>query len=68
MTKQSRQPDTVWTMSIPEAGRKYFGIGERSSYRAAASGLLPTIKVGGKTRVVILLLEQQLGTPKNSTP
>jgi hypothetical protein len=60
MTKKS-DPETVWTLSVPQAGKKYLGLGERSAYRAAASGLIPTITVGGKKRVPAKILERQLG-------
>lgn len=40
------------TMSIPAAGRKYYGLGRAASYEAADSGLIPTIRVGKKLRRV----------------
>jgi hypothetical protein len=57
---KKKEPEVAWTMSIPEAGKQYLGVGERSSYRAADRGLLPTIEVGGKRRVLIRVLEQRL--------
>jgi hypothetical protein len=47
-------------MSVPEAGRVYFGIGRNASYAAAARGDLPTIKIGGRVFVLVAALEQML--------
>jgi hypothetical protein len=40
------------TMSIPAAGRKYYGLGKSASYDAADRGDIPTIRVGKKLRRV----------------
>ena len=32
------QIDAPRTLSVPEAGKRYFGIGRNASYRAAADG------------------------------
>ena len=40
------------TMSVPAAGRKYFGLGRAASYEAADRGDIPTIRVGKKLRRV----------------
>ena len=55
--------ERIETISIPEAGRIYYGIGENASYRAAALGKIPFIKVGGKKRVPIRLMEKKLEQP-----
>jgi len=34
------------TISVPEAGKKYFGLCRNASYDAAARGELPIIKIG----------------------
>lgn len=39
------------TMSIPEAGKRYFGLSRNGSYAAAERGEIPTIKVGRLLRV-----------------
>jgi hypothetical protein len=49
-----------WTLSVPEAGRKYFGLSRQGSYDAAARGELPTVKIGRLLRVPVRKLEQQL--------
>ena len=52
---------TVWTMSIPAAGRKYFDMGRDASYEAARTGVIPTVKVGRKKkRALVRILEQRL--------
>ena len=49
-------------MSVPEAGRIYFGLGRSGSYEASARGDIPTIRVGGRLRAVIAALEKRLAT------
>jgi hypothetical protein len=48
------------TMSVPEAGKIYYGIGRGASYAAAANGQLPTIRIGRLLRVPIVALERML--------
>jgi hypothetical protein len=48
------------TLSVPEAGRIYFGLGRNSSYEAAVRGDLITIRVGKLLRVPILAMERRL--------
>jgi hypothetical protein len=48
------------TISVPEAGRKYFDLSRGASYAAAARGDIPTIKIGGKLRVPIVAIERKL--------
>ena len=48
------------TMSVPEAGREYFGISRNASYEAAHRGEIPTIRIGRKLRVPVVALEQML--------
>ena len=42
------QPDESKTMSVPKAGKIYFGLGRDASYVAAKRGQIPAIKIGGK--------------------
>jgi hypothetical protein len=40
---------TEWeakTLPVPEAGRKYFGLGRNASYAAAKRGEIPVIQIG----------------------
>src|SRR5262249_57279347 len=39
------------TLSVPEAGKKYFGLSKNGSYDAADRGEIPTIKIGKLRRV-----------------
>jgi excisionase family DNA binding protein len=48
------------TLTIPEAGKAYFGLSRNGSYAAAHRGELPTVKIGRLYRVPIRALEQQL--------
>jgi hypothetical protein len=48
------------TLSVPEAGRRYFGLGRVSSYEAAERGDIPTIRIGRLLRVPVRALERML--------
>jgi hypothetical protein len=48
------------TLSVPDAGRRHFGLGENASYAAAKRGDIPTIKIGKIIRVPIIALERML--------
>jgi hypothetical protein len=58
--------DQPKTLSVPEAGRKYFDLGVGASYAAAHAGQLPTIRVGKKLRVSVVALERMLENPPKS--
>jgi hypothetical protein len=56
------------TMTIPEAGRTYFGLSRNAAYAAAKRGDLPTIRIGKLLRVPVRALEQKLdATLKSET-
>jgi hypothetical protein len=48
------------TISVPEAGSRYFGLCRNAAYDAAARGEIPTIKIGRLLRVPIRALEAML--------
>ena len=48
------------TLSVPEAGRRYFDLGKNASYEAARRGDLPVIKIGSRLRVPVIALERML--------
>ena len=48
------------TMSVPEAGKKYFDLSRDSSYRAAERGEIPTIRIGRLLRVPVRAMERML--------
>jgi Helix-turn-helix domain len=52
--------DFPLTLTVPEAGRRYFGLSRNGSYDAAARGDLPTIKIGKLLRVPVRSLEALL--------
>ena len=48
------------TISVPEAGRRYFGLCRGASYEAAHRGELPVIKIGKRLLVPTIALERLL--------
>ena len=54
---------TPLTMSVPEAGKRYFGLSRNGAYVAAARGDLPTIRIGKLLRVPVRALEAMLNEP-----
>jgi hypothetical protein len=57
------------TISVPEAGKRYFGLSRNAAYDAAARGDLPVIKIGRLLRVPVRALEAMLdqASAKSST-
>jgi len=55
MTDQTPQ-----TLSVPEAGKRYFGLSRNASYAAAQKGQLPTIRIGRLLRVPVRAMERML--------
>jgi hypothetical protein len=49
--------DEILTISVPEAGRRYFGLSRNGTYAAAARGEIPTIEIGRLKRVPVRALE-----------
>ena len=54
------------TLSVPEAGRRYFNLSRNSSYEAASRGDLPTIRIGRLLRVPVVALERMLDQSSES--
>jgi hypothetical protein len=52
--------DAAKTLSVPEAGKRYFGLSRGSSYAAAANGEIPTIRVGRLLKVPVIAMEKLL--------
>jgi hypothetical protein len=48
------------TISVPTAGRTYYGIGKNLAYDAARRGEIPTIRVGRLLRVPVAAMERLL--------
>jgi hypothetical protein len=58
--------DGPLTISVPEAGRRYFGLSRNASYMAAARGELPTVRIGRLLRVPVRALEHMLDRATDS--
>ncbi|MGO9049396.1 MAG: hypothetical protein ACLP19_27145 [Xanthobacteraceae bacterium] len=46
-------------LSVPEAGRIYYGLSRNGSYDAAQRGDLPTVRVGRLLKVPVHVMEQK---------
>jgi len=55
-----RHDEEPLTLSVPDAGRKYFNLSRNASYDAAARGEIPTIKIGRLLRVPVRAMERLL--------
>ena len=52
--------DTELTISVPEAGRRYFGLSRNASYAAAERGEIPAVRIGRLLRVPVRAMEAML--------
>jgi len=52
--------DKPITMSVPEAGKKYFGLGRAASYQASDLGHIPTIRIGRRRRAIVAAIEARI--------
>ena len=52
--------DQPKTLTVPEAGKVYFGLGKDGSYNAVKRGQIPTIRIGRTLRVPVIALERML--------
>jgi hypothetical protein len=55
--------DSQLTLSVPEAGKRYFGLSRNGAYDAAARGEIPTIRIGRLLRVPVRAMEALLDRP-----
>ena len=55
------------TMTVPEAGKEYFGLSRNASYAAAQRGDIPTVKIGKLLRVPVRALDERLNVPTKKT-
>jgi hypothetical protein len=53
-------PGLPETLSIPEAGAKYYGLSKNGSYAAAERGDIPYIEIGRLKRVPVRAMEAKL--------
>lgn len=49
------------TISVPDAGKLFFGLARNAAYEAAKSGDIPTIRIGGRIMVPVVPLAEKLG-------
>lgn len=49
------------TISVPDAGRLFFGLARNAAYNAAEKGDFETIKIGGRIVVPVAPLAAKLG-------
>jgi hypothetical protein len=54
-------------MTVPDAGRIYYGLSRNGSYEAAKRGDIPTIRIGKLLRVPVKALERMLEQTKSTT-
>jgi excisionase family DNA binding protein len=55
------------TMSVPEAGRHYLGLSRNGSYRAAAAGIIPVVRVGRLLRVPVAAMDKLIDISSAAT-
>jgi hypothetical protein len=48
------------TLTVVEAGARYFGLCPRSSYAAVARGEIPVIRIGRLLRVPVVAMERMM--------
>jgi excisionase family DNA binding protein len=48
------------TITVPEAGKRYFGISRGAAYAAAERGEIPTVRIGRLLRVPVKACERML--------
>jgi len=60
--------ETPLTISVPEAGKRYFGLCRNASYEAAARGEIPVVRIGKLLRVPVRALERMLNRAGEPTP
>jgi hypothetical protein len=56
----SSQKKECLTISVPEAGARYFGYSKNHSYVLASKGLIPVVRVGRALRVPVKAMEKML--------
>jgi excisionase family DNA binding protein len=59
------------TLSIPQAGKRYYNLSKNGSYAAAERGEIPFIQVGRLRRVPVTAMErimEECGRPAQAAP
>jgi hypothetical protein len=60
MEANLEEPAAPKTLTVPDAGRIYFGLGRNAAYQAAKRGDIPTIRIGRLLRVPVAAMERRL--------
>jgi hypothetical protein len=60
--------DEPLTISVPEAGKRYFDMSRGASYQAAERGEIPTVRIGRLLRVPIAAMDAMLAAAKPKLP
>jgi hypothetical protein len=62
MGRKRDKPDNnaPLTITVPEAGWRYFGLNRNASYAAAQRGEIPTVRIGRLLRVPVRAMERLL--------
>jgi hypothetical protein len=63
LSKKCPPAEPAKTISVPEAGKKYFSLSRNAAYAAAERGDFPTIRLGRLLRVPVVALERMLDHP-----
>ena len=56
----SQSEELPLTLSVPEAGARYFNLSRNASYEAANRGDIPTVRIGRLLRVPVRAMERLL--------
>src|SRR5215475_11989396 len=54
------------TMSVPEAGAQYLGLGPPAAYASVRRGEIPVLKIGKLLRVPIIAMERMLNEARRN--
>lgn len=60
MATENISENECLTMSVPAAGKKFYGLCRNASYEAAKRGDLPTIQIGKLLRVPVNVMKRKL--------
>jgi hypothetical protein len=64
---KSEAPELPITGSIPEAGKRFFGVNREAAYRLARAGVIPTVDTGTRNKRALLhVLQRRLMTDPQS--
>jgi hypothetical protein len=59
-SRKNKAVESPKTLTVPDAGKRYFDLCRKSSYDAAARGDIPVIRIGRLMRVPVAALERMM--------